>query len=137
MNRLSTSIFGQLFYLRNGLFVTKGLSFAQKHGHYREIFSVSSMKHSSLYFKMSPKPDTAQKNNTFFFESLINLNGKYRELYRFRASQFGVSEHYGLAELQDGWFEQELQWDDVAALVNTLKQGEHIVHDSSCFTDKP
>jgi hypothetical protein len=134
MNRLSTSLFGQLFYLRNGLFTLRGLPFAQKNGYYNEIFSRSSLKHSSLHFKLGLHG--TPENKAFFFESLIDLEGNYRELYRFDASHFGAKEKYALSEVVDGWFQRELEWQDMAPLLTTLTQVKHIVHDSSCFTDK-
>lgn len=130
MNRLSTSFFGQLFYLRNGLFSSRGLPFAQEHGSYYEIFSVGSMRHSAFHFKMHT--NTNRNQNKFGFESTLDLNGKYWEHYKFEASAYGAKETYDLFEVKDGWFERALQWQDVQGLVHVLKQGEHIVHDSSC-----
>ncbi len=134
MNRLSTSFFGQLFYLKNGLFSTKGIPFAHKNGYYNETFSISSMKHSSLHFKL--RTQETKEDKSFSFESLIVLNGTYRELYQFSASRFGTQESYGLLELKDGWIVHELQWKQVEDLVNKVKHEEHVVHDSSCFTNK-
>lgn len=124
MNRLSTSFFGHLFYLRNGPFATRGIPYAQKHGSYYEIFSLGSMRHSVLQFKL-------KRGNQFGFESTLDLNGKLWEHYKFETSPYGAKETYDLFEVKDGWFERSLAWEEVKPLVLTLKQSEHIVHDSS------
>lgn len=135
MNRLSTSFFGQLFYLRNGLFATKGLQYAQEHGSYYEIFSVGSMKHSSFHFKMLQHTKVGEPSLKFGFESTLDLNGKYWEHYKFETSPpYGANETYDLYKIKDSWFEKPLLWSDVQRLAHVLKQGQHIVHDSSCFT---
>jgi hypothetical protein len=134
MIRLSTSFFGQLFYLRNGLFFTRGLPYAQEHGSYYEYFTIGSMKHSAFDFKMSPLT-RKHSDSKFYFESTLELNGKYWEHYKFETSCHGAKETYDLFELNDGWFERPLTWTDVKPLVSVLTKSEHIVHDSSCFVN--
>jgi len=134
MNRLSTSFFGQLFYLRNGLFATQGLAYAQEHGSYYEIFSVGSMKHSAFHFKMLQPTEVGEPSLKFGFESTLDLNGKYWEHYKFETlPPYGAKEIYDLYEVKDGWFEKQLFWPDVHGLALALKQGQHITHDSSLF----
>lgn len=127
MNRLSSTIFGQLFYLKNnGLFVNQGLPHAVYNGLYKETFSVGSMRHSTLEFLYNNK-----LQDHFWFQSTIVLDGRYREFYRFDASSYGVKEQHNLCYLQDGWVEKNIQLEDLQPLLSTLKNSEHIVHESN------
>lgn len=129
MNRFSSTVFAQLFYLRNGLFVNKGLPHAIENGLYKETFTVGSMRYSTLEFLHK----TTQKQ--FWFQSTIVLDGTYREFYRFDASPYGVKEKHNLSLLKEGWVEQSLTLEELQPLISTLKKSHHIVHDSSCFLE--
>lgn len=126
MNRFSSTVFAQLFYLRNGLFVTKGLPHAIENGVYKETFSVGSMRYSTLEFLHK----TTQKQ--FWFQSTVVLGGTYREFYRFEASPYGVQEKYTLCYLKDGWVERELTMQELQPLVSILSKSQHVVYESSC-----
>ena len=131
MNRLSSTLFGQLFYLRNGHFATRGLPYAQKHGSYYEYFTLGSMKHSAFQFRLNR---LEQDNPKFYFESTLDLGGRYWEHYKFETSKYGAKEAYSLFEVKDGWFERPLSWKEVQPLVMVLLDSEHIVYDSSVRT---
>ncbi len=134
MNKLSSSLFGQLFYLRQGLFTTHGLAHAVVNKVYKERFTVGSMRHSTFEFTYSYFPGVHyNKKHHLCFQSMIELEDKYRELYRFEANQWGVSERHTLQALQDGFVERDISFEEMLPLVKVLLRCEHIVHDSSCF----
>jgi hypothetical protein len=132
MNRLSSTVFGQLFYLRDGQFTQKGLPHAVKsdRGLYTEQFSVGSMKHSTLHFLYRYQPH--EVGSQLFIQSIIVLGGKYREFYRFDASPtFGAHEKYSLSLVEDGWITEFIKLEQLEPLLSVLKQSQHIVHDSN------
>ncbi len=129
MNNLSSTVFGKLFYLRNGLFFKHGLSHAIKNGVYKETFSVGSAGRSTLDFNYNHK--MVEGHRHFCFKSTIVLDGKYRELYLFNASSYGVHEIHNLCYLVDGWVEREMSLLEIQPLLQVLENSEHLVHYSN------
>jgi hypothetical protein len=130
MNRLSSSLFGQLFYLRaGGLFATRGLPYAIENKVYHETFTVGPLRQSTFDFLYDHKPELQH----FMFRSMIELDSTYRELYLFQASHWGVHEQHHLCTLKDGFVEKVLDFEDVYPLVEVLKRSSHVVQDSSCY----
>lgn len=128
MNRLSSSLFGQLFYLRDGHFTRHGLPYAVANRVYRETFSLGphhQPKQSTLEFTYN------QADGFFAISSLIELNQKYREHYLFKAGKWGTWERHYLHELQDGFIKKQIEYDDIQALVQHLKLGSHVLHNTN------
>ena len=127
MNRLSSTLFGQLFYLRDGHFTRHGLAHAVANRLYTETFRCGPHhKHqSTLEFTYN------QTQGFFAISSLIEMDRKYRETYMFKASQWGTWEQHSLFELQGGFIHKRLCYQDVEKMVEFLKQGSHVVYDTN------
>jgi len=110
MNQRLTSFFGQLFYYnKSSHFVTHGLpSIFSVPGYnnkfmYRQTFALGQMRPSSLQFTLVQQPQKGMR-----LQSVIELDDKFRELYRFETSPFGAHEVYELYELKDGFCEERV-----------------------------
>ena len=133
MNRLSSSLFGQLFYLRDSShFVKSGFAHASKKKHYQESFVVGARQPSFFKFSVESVP-----YKSLFFKSVIELHSEYREHYMFEANQFGAKECYQLYTLKDGFCETVVPFDeDMSLLVQNLKKDPHITLKCSCCYEK-
>jgi hypothetical protein len=133
MNRLSCSLFGQLFYLRNSShFVQSGFVYASKKKQYQESFIIGARQPSFFKFSVESVP-----YKSFFFKSIIELHSEYREHYMFEANQFGAKECYQLYKLNDGFCETLVPFDqDMGILIQNLKKDAHITVKCSCCSPK-